>query len=366
VLIFTSLPLQRSFQAVADIEDFMDWSGSGSGNGSGSGFGNFTSTADYTCLAESIKGNAYNFTHSLALTARIALIVYYAILLLVSAPLNVFMIILILKCKNLRSISFALILQVLFINLLSSVLLTSLVITTVSADKWLLGAIMCIITGVLNYTIMFIRTEIMFCFVIDRFLLVFVPFAYPKHRQKVVLALSIASYVVPVVLSVIPAFLGCYAFVPSTGLCDMAFNCGLVCTVYRIVVTCVVVFPSCLIPLLLYACLLCKAKRLEANTGPASIGLPNPDPSREGRATMTLFLMFVALFAITAPHAVISVIGSLIFIRGSPSLWYMIAEGIFISVISLVLILDPIVLSRNTDVRDEITKLWPWLPRLWC
>lgn len=346
--------------------DFLFGDGSG---GSGSGFGNFTSTNDtLTCVASSIMGQAYPYAFGLSVAARFGLILYHIFLYFVSIPLNALMVYLICKYKSLQTMSFVLILQVVIIDLVGALVLIPLTVISVGANKWLLGENMCIITGVVNYAIGFTRTEIMLCFVIDRFLQVHFAFSYPKYRLKTVCSLSVISLVAPIVLAAVPGFFGCYSFAPSIGQCHLSFNCGLICSVYRGIVSFLVILPSCVVPLFLYAGLFHKAKKINSRTAPASVAIPSLDPDnnkREMRATLTFFLMFVALFAVTAPHAITYIIGTTIYYSSTPPLAFQIVEAIFANVVSLILILDPIVLMRNTDVKDEIVKI-KWLPVLWC
>lgn len=353
-----------------DWRSFIEfWSGSGGSGESGSGFGNFTSVNDtLSCVATSIMGQAYPYPFVLSVAARTGLLIHYVLLLLTSVPMNAFVIFMICKCKSLRTISFVLVLQVAIIDLVGAAFHIPLSIISAAANKWLLGEIMCTIAGVMFYAVGFTRTEVMLCFVIDRFLLVFMTYTYPKYRLKTVVGLSIVAHVVPIVLAIIPAFLGCYAFAPSIGQCHLSMDCSLVCALYRGIVAVLIILPSCVVPLILYAGLFLKANKLKGAVIPAHLvaTMDNPDPNKtEMRATITFFLMFVVLFAVTAPHAITYLIGSAVFFASTPPIWYRVIEGVLANVVSLILVLDAVVLMRNTDVKDEIAKI-DWLPVLWC
>ena len=348
----------------------MDWTDSWLGNGSelsGSGLGNISNDTEIvmTCVAESLVDSAYPYSYGLSVATRVVLIAFYSFLFIAGTALNGFMIYLICKYKNLQSMSFVMALQIVIINFLSCMIHIPLAVTAIAANKWMLGEKACIVTGVVHYAVWFTRTEVMLSLVIDRFLLVFCPFGYPKYRLKTLIFLFIASHVVPILLSAVAGYLGCVSFSPGIGQCHLSFDCGLVCTVYRGAVALVVILPSCIVPLFLYACLFCKAKKINERAAPSTAAIASLDTEIEMRATITFFLMFLALSAVTTPHAITYLIGTTIYYSSTPPLGFQVVEAICANIVSLILILDPVVLMRNAEVKEEITNIG-WLPLLWC
>lgn len=206
----------------------------------------------------------------------------------------------------------------------------------------------------------------MLLFVIDRHFPVFKPFSYPKHRYWMVCIGSVVSFLVPIILSAIPAFFGCYAFSPIIGQCQLSTHCSTACGAYIGIVTIGIVIPSCTFPFILYTWLFIKAKKINQIAPTANeIAGENEESQSEWRATVTFFLMFIALFLITAPSTVFSLIGSMVFIYSKSPLEYLITETILANFSSLIFIMDPIVLMRNTDVKEVIARV-KWIPQLWC
>ncbi len=98
--------------------------------------------------------------------------------------LNTFVLMLLLKFKKLWTLTFALALQIVLINLVNSLLFSTEVIR-------LFGESIC---GFLHFLAYITRIVIMMLvFVIDRCLTIYLPFFYPKHRLKTVCTLSVIS-----------------------------------------------------------------------------------------------------------------------------------------------------------------------------
>lgn len=332
---------------------------------SGSGLGNFTNDT-LSCVAESLAVPVYPYNHALSIATRVVQITFYVLLFIASTPLNSLMIYLIARFKSLQTMSFALVLQVVILNLIATLVFIPLTIITVAANEWLLGEIACVVSGTAYYTVGFIRTELMLCLVIDRFLLVFCPFCYPKYRRKTLIFFSIISHAVPIILAIIAGCLGCVSFSPGIGQCHFSSNCGEGCTQYRGSIALSTTLPSCIVSVFLYGGLFYKARN--GKSTPTCMDIAGADldgHKREMRANITFFLMFLALSAVTAPHAISYLISSTVYYLTTPPLAFQIVEGISGNIISLILVLDPIVLMRNAEVKDEIAKI-KWLPNWWC
>ena len=107
------------------------------------------------------------------------------------------------------------------------------------------------------------------------------------------------------------------------------------------------------IPLFLYLLLYLKARKLKnASVAPEStVTAVNDEQTFEvnKRANFTFFIMFLSLFFVIVPPIFINVIIGQVF---TPSLWSEILRTISINALPLLVILDPIVISRDRDVRE--------------
>ena len=84
------------------------------------------------------------------------------------------------------------------------------------AGTWVFGGLFCAIQGFLVALNFSARRAVMLKFAVDRCLLVFSAFCYPKWYTRVVVFMSVMVWVVPVVFLAagIPVFLDCYSYEP--------------------------------------------------------------------------------------------------------------------------------------------------------
>lgn len=363
-LAIVDLASSHELMATSDYRsDDELWSGSGEKSFTEYGQDRYDHNDNLTCAARSVNAvPAFPYPSAIAIAVRAVIFIYYTIIFFLAIFLNSLIIILISKHKKLQTIPFFLALQIIIVDLCGAVFLFPLSVVSAGANKWLLGEQMCVVTGVLFYTTGFVRTELMLVLVIDRFLTIFAPFFYPKKQLKLVCGISALSILLPMLISTIPAFLDCYSFTASVGQCQLSSNCSTMCTTLRNLLAFVILVPSCVIPLFLYAALYFKAKKLRNQV----VVIPNGDldaPRREWRAITTFFLMFLTLFIVTVPPGSITLIGNLVYSASSKPLWFSLVETVLYNMILLIFILDPIVIMRNGDVKEVWSGIrcpWPW------
>lgn len=184
------------------------------------------------------------------------------------------------------------------------------------------------------------------------------PFLYPKLRVKVLISMIVVMYAVAISVPTISAVLDCYSFAFTTWICRFTPQCGLPCGTIRLVSGFIVFTVLCsVIPIVLYAILYCKAKRAMGTQHNGSA--TDMQAERQRRASITFFLMFLALFLVIIPNGTVSLIVSAPGIAATPntSLWLYIVDIFTLNIFTLVYITDPIFLMRNKDVREVVAKL---------
>ena len=283
-------------------------------------------------------------------------ITYYLLLMVAGISLHTLLFGLVCKFKQLQTLSFVIALKVVAIDFINASIVMPVRFITAVADWWLFGANFCIAQGYLTLICNYSRTLLMLVLVTDRFLTVFLPYFYPKHRKKIVVCLSLLSWVFTIISSSLslPWILDCFAFQPVGNYCVPITICGKQCKLILYIITSTIYVPSCIIPLILYGALYIKAKKFRDSTPlPADA---DSAPQREWRATITYFLMFVGRFITIFPFFISYIVSTSSTARG-PSVVLLILINIFSNLFALLTVLDPIFIMRDRDVRTVLSKV---------
>ena len=321
---------------------------------------NYTTSINDTVLCEAPTAT---LPTALDITLRSFHVIYSAALFVCSFALNSFVIFLVVKHKALRNLSMVLATQVIIVNLIGVLVILPAAIANAVANRLLLGAVMCYIHGAAVFIIPFTRVSLMLMLVIDRFLLIYKTFSYPKQRNKVVLSLSIVTWSVVILVATVmlPGILGCYGFSRPRWTCASLTSCNGTCSV---IVTLIFVFAiiCCCISACLYTVLFWKAKKMKRNSvAPANDLSGNGIIQRkEWKATITFFLMFVTLFLATVPiGSFLAIVNTALRATGSDiPVWFEIMRQISFDLLRLFYVLDPIFIMRNRDVKEVISNLF--------
>ena len=323
----------------------------------GSGYANSTEAENVTlsCLAESIQVSVTTqlpYSSTLTMAVRGVLAFFYIIFLFVGTFLNSLVIVLVAKHKKLHTLSFAIALQVVVLDLLLS--LTFMVnLVSAIANRWLFGEHFCAFVGFVVLIMASMRTFLMFIFVIDHFLSVFLPFSYTKHKVKVVVSLSVLCWVLSFAIqaAMLPGLLGCYHFSTLSWSCGFSSQCRGNCSIFIAVYLYLILIPITVLPIVLYIALFCKAKKARKNDAAFS---DSRSQKKEWKATITFFLLFLSVLVTVLPTNLIS---SLIFnISREISAASYVILSLNVIVVRLLVITDPIVIMRNQDVREILAK----------
>ena len=313
-----------------------------------------------TCAARGIQGS---FTpvptpdsKALVLAMKIYSMHSCVLLHLAGSCLNILLLYLIIGYKKLHTLSFWISLQLVVLDLLHLYITDSFRLVTVFSSKWLLGAGMCAFVGFVDLAARNARSFLMCVFVIDRFLSVFAAYFYPRHNKKIAIILSVLAWVAALLsqVPVIPVLLDCYTFSAPQRQCTYSSSCNPSCAVYGQFYLAFVFFPSTLIPVVLYAVLYWKVKKIKRE----EIVIGQPESSKKDwKAAITFFLLFLCTFMLTLPAVIVIVIIRALFSSPESSPAFYAILLILSSVSSLPVIADPIVIMRHRDVKEVLREI---------
>lgn len=329
------------------------WGVSGSALGSGSGNFNTTDAENttFSCAARNTQGPVeLPYSTVLVTTIRAIQSSFFTIMLLLGISLNTLVVVTIAAHKKLHTLPFGFALQIVIFHLLISLLAYLGGLTSSVANRWLFGEHACIVAGILFYIATVVRTLLMLVFVIDRFLGVFMPFRYPKHRSRVVAILSVISWILPMALSItsIPPLLDCYEFNKFFWICVYTTECNSNCSLHGNIIFGTVTLPATTIPVILYIALYMKARSIKKNI---------PGLKNDWKATVTFFMMFISVFLVITPSvAVLHIINRFYQTAEEPPFLYVLSV-VSIMILSLLPITDPVVIMRNKDMKEALHEV---------
>lgn len=267
-------------------------------------------------------------------------------------PLNCFVIFLIVKFKALRKRDFLLAVHVVVADLIVLFCLPVTILALLISARDVLGPSSCSAIGFLVLLFNGVRFTMMFVLCTDRFCAVFFPFYYSSRSGSVFFALPYLVWGIWVVVAAVPLGLDCYGYEPTTGFCIMQSYCSAACNVYRFTSLSAMMFFGGFIPVVLYSMLFCKARRMARDSGSCETNAIMH--SRTRQATLTFFILFLALAGCSIPTYLIFCLSPLAI--SSPLIFWA-YFGISLSLFEAVLLADPIALMRNREVRESLNKL---------
>ena len=182
-----------------------------------------------SCAARSIQGPVVlPFPVALGIAIRVLQTLYYACVVLFGSALNILVIILAVKYKKLRTLSFTVSLQIAALDLLLVIVNLVPLINSI-ANRWVFGEYLCVFQGLYIHYTLRVRALLMFAFVIDRFLSIFWTFGYQKYKFKVIVTLCLASWLISLSIIVYAVF-DCFTFREDSWACSITNDCNRDCT----------------------------------------------------------------------------------------------------------------------------------------
>jgi hypothetical protein len=242
------------------MEDFMD---------------DEDTVANLTCEElQLVFGSPLPLPIHVANVLRYIQVVNYFIYFIFGFLLNLFVMMLVLRNKNLRTVTFILALQVCVGSMINSVIiLPTSAVNAIAGRNVFTG--LCSTLGFLTFFLGLARFYLMFVLVLDHFYTVFIPFSYLRHRIKIVLLFSIGAWMLTLafMISIFPVggLLDCYTLLRNSWTCFPAAGCvhQRACFTYRW--TSYTFSNVCgVVSLLMYLLLFCKARKLRNRVAVAS------------------------------------------------------------------------------------------------
>ena len=169
-----------------------------------------------------------DFSPAFRISVMVFEIMFYSSEFIAGIILNILVIMVIATCKLLWTHSFMVALQVVIVDLLLAILVPVISISSTTAGHWLFGWQVCVCIGFIIILSIVIRTLLMVVLVVDRFLTVFAPFAYPKIETKAVIFLSGMAWVLAFAICILllPGIFDCYVYNSRVKLCFHTTTCG--------------------------------------------------------------------------------------------------------------------------------------------
>ena len=364
LLLFAVLSHMCTTCGVGDEIDDLFWTSGESGSGY-AGAENLT----LSCAAEGIQEKVVSpYSEPFSITLRVLQGIFYASVSITGSFLNILVIVLVAKNRQLQNISFLVTLQVVCLDLILSI--TCLFgFVNIVANRWLFGEGLCTTVSLLIYIATTQRSLLMFAFVIDRFLSVFWTYYYPMHKAKINITLSGVSWAVSIIIGIMltSPILDCYRFNEASWVCSISVTCNNACSIFVLVFSLTILVPSTVLPVVLYAALYYKSRKITKSTNVATAGeMALKDlHQRERKATITFFLLFLTVLLVTAPGTIASIIISTAYSDHTPPPGVYIVILVSAQCILLLLVSDPIILMRNADMREVIAKVRESLIQKW-
>ena len=137
--------------------------------------------------------------------------IYNLLLVPTSIFLNVIVMSLVARNKTLRTVSFGVSPQIVVLDLILTILVAVSLVSSI-ANQWVFGEVACGIVSSVVIATFTTRTLLLCCLVIDCFLSIFLVYSYPKFQLRIVVILSVMSWLIPVALGIplLPLFRLCY------------------------------------------------------------------------------------------------------------------------------------------------------------
>ena len=242
-------------------------------------------------------------------------------------------------------------------------------LVSAASSGWQFGKIGCSAFGLLSFEFLLTRWLVMAVICVDRFCTVRFPFSYTKYSKCIIVVLTVAAWVVPLLLAFFPiaAKFSHGSFRPNIPTC--LFNCqdaDRLCRLYYGVVISFSFIVGAIVPTILYVWLYRRARRLRPTTvvlgqlslqtaiGPLGTNQTVCDNhtdrwSREIQGYITFILIVMTFVATASPAYALQIFRTTDFEDWCkiPIVVHFIVQLIFFSSTAL----DPLVIMRDQDFR---------------
>ena len=331
---------------------------------SSSGSGGAEDNSTLTCAASSLQAaNGTLLPTVLAISMRVTQTLYGLLILILGSFLNILIIILIVKYRKLRNVTFSIALQIGLSDLIRTCAVGIPLIVNNIAGYWALGYIPCIISALLQNIFSSLRSLLIFVFFLDIFFKVFAPFLYRKYSYRTTLAICAFSWCLSFGLGfpLLPGLLDCFILSEPTLLCVTTSACNS-CGIFLIVTVSVCFIPASIVPVVLLIPVYIKGRKYRKQTQQMQQGTTTSVLVDEWKALKTFFYLFVAfIFVSVLPLIIISLakgffgdIATKLAIITSSNIW------------CFSVMWDAFIILRNKNVQEVLIKLKEKITKACC
>lgn len=297
---------------------------------------------------------------------RILQALFYFVILITGVVLNTAVVVLVAKYQKLKTLSFAIVLQVVALDVVMCFSVYLLRPMTAVANRWMFSEHICAFTGYIFISVLMIRVLLMGVQVMDRFFSAFFPYTYPSKRSRMITIFSTITWAVPMTFFMLGfrGILDCFGFVPVAFVCKFSPTCGFGCDVAIKFFLAVTFIPCFIVSIFFYALLFLKARKLNKS----KITVPPPPTEdgsipedgtrihiREWKATIMFFSLFLSGSLLTIPIDIFTVLVFHFPDHPSP-FWFSVLSMLF-TLNSLLIVVDPVIILCHRDVRAIMTEI---------
>lgn len=284
----------------------------------------------------------------------------------IGVPMNVYLLVIIVKFKSLHQRSLILMLQIVIIEIFYHIVIPPTILSSAVTGEWLFGEMICNLSGILHDLFPAVRFYFPLVFTVDRFIYVFWPFFYAKHGKIIAWSLSCLMWVVAIARVIIPVYgaLDCYTYVPVFKICTLFSGCSYACEVFAAIHFSLLCLFGTAFAFVLFITIVIKVKQVMKYQ--SVVSLENVKNVRrntqmvfvriqQNKKTLIMLLLIISVAALTP---IFVFYGLALFYR-EPS------AGIFITnmlvgrgFFNLIPVLDAIALTMHKDIRKVSLKLF--------
>ncbi len=318
---------------------------------SASGVPNGNSSITLSCAASSLQANQSSpFPPDIEVVLRSVQVLVSIFRDIFGILLNSLVIILVVKFKKLRNISFGIAVQIAIVNILLTLQYSSTTIH-VAAGRYIFDSNLCIASAFVLLTLFYLRNYLILTFALDRFGSVFIPFHYPKCRHRIVTAICITFFCLSLGNSIIitPPFLDCYELIRNTEYCNFSRSCNHKCQIYDIFIILTHDIPTLLFPPVIFVALYIKGRIIKKKLN-NMLGQNQVMSEEDWRALKTFSLLVSMAILFT-----VAIVGYLVLTSLFPELG--VVYTLIGSLFSFLVVVDPIIILKNADVREVLGQL---------
>ena len=268
-----------------------------------------------------------------------------AIAFLIGLPMNIYLLIIIIKYPSLHERSFFLSLQIIIAEIAYYVIVIPTILASSITGTWIFGEVVCNMTGMMHDAFAKIRFSMM---TLDRFISVFEPFYYDRQGGKITVLLSPLMWFLMLVRITTPLYgiLDCYNYIPTFKTCTIYSGCSGGCAILTgvgISYVCVILSLS------LYMLIFIKVRKLFSQEEST---LNN---ARKKNSIKTMFSLLLSLVGGTTPAIVLYIL--LFFMKPNTAVSIvniLVGRTCF----NLIPVFDAIAFSRHGDIKAINSKLY--------